>query len=73
MKIELIEETKYDGEPWYIVKIDDVYFKGTGNKSTAEKHYNDIINDPSIIKTKINILQSHEITVSLDEENKTNI
>ena len=69
MKIELVEETKYDGEPWYIVKIDDVYFKGTGNKLNAEKHYNDIIADPNIIKTKVNILKSKEIDVPLEEQN----
>ena len=69
MKVELVEETKYDGEPWYIVKIDDVYFKGTGNKLNAEKYYNDIINDPSVIKTKVNILKSEEINVPLEEQN----
>jgi hypothetical protein len=69
MRVELVEETKYNGEPWYIVKIDGVYFKGTGNKLNAEKHYNDIINDPSIIKTKVNILQSHDIDVPLEEQN----
>ena len=51
------------------VKIDGMYFKGTGNKLNAEKHYNDIINDPSIIKTKENILQSQEIDVPLEEQN----
>jgi hypothetical protein len=69
MTIELVEEIKYDGEPWYIVKIDGAYFKGTGNKLNAEKHYNDIINDPNIIKTKVNILKSQEINVSLEEQN----
>ena len=69
MRIELIEEIKYDGEPWYIVTIDGVYFKGTGNKLNADKHYNDIIADPSIIKTKRNILKSEEIDVPLEEQN----
>ena len=69
MKVELTEEIKYDGEPWYVVYIDGVYFKGTGNKLNAEKHYNDIINDPSVIKTKVNILKSEEINVPLEEQN----
>jgi hypothetical protein len=69
MRVELVEEIKYDGEPWYVVKIDGSYFKGTGNKLNAEKHYNDIINDPSIIKTKENILKSQEIDVPSEEQN----
>ena len=69
MKIELVEEIKYDGEPWYVVRIDGAYFKGTFNKLNAEKHYNDIINDPDIIKTKVNILKSEEINVPLEESN----
>jgi hypothetical protein len=69
MKIELVEEQKYNGEPWYIIRIDDVYFKGTGNKIVAEATYNEIINDPNVIKTKINILKSQEIDVPLEEQN----
>lgn len=69
MRVELVEEIKYDGEPWYVVKIDGMYFKGTGNKLNAEKHYNDIVNDPSIIKTKENILKSQEIDVPSEETN----
>jgi len=69
MKIELVEETKYNGEPWYIIRIDGSYFKGTGNKIVAEAMYNEIINDPEIIKTKVNILKSEEIDVPLEEQN----
>lgn len=70
MKVELVEETKFNGEPWYIVQVDGQYVKGTGNKIVAEKMYNDVIADPSILKTKINILQSQEINVSLEETNQ---
>lgn len=70
MKVELVEETKFNGQPWYIVQVDGQYIKGTGNKIVAEKMYNDVIADPSILKTKINILQSQEIDVSLDETNQ---
>jgi len=69
MKIELVEETKYNGEPWYIVKVDDVYIIGTGNKLNADKMYNEIVADPNIIKTKVNILKSEEVDVSLEEQN----
>jgi hypothetical protein len=64
MKVELLEEQKFNGEPWYIVQVDNQYLTGTGNKILAEKMYNEIIADPSVIKTKINILLSQEIDVS---------
>jgi hypothetical protein len=70
MKVELIEEVKYDENPWYVVRVDGNYVKGTGNKVVAEKLYNQILADPSTVKTKINILKSEEIDVSLDEQNQ---
>jgi len=69
MKIELIEEKKYNGEPWYIVQVDGQYIIGTGNKLNADKMYNEIVADPNIIKTKVNILKSEEVDVSLEEQN----
>lgn len=69
MKIELIEETKYNGEPWYVVRVDDAYIIGTGNKLNADKMYKEIIADPNVIKTKINILKSEEVVVPLGETN----
>ena len=50
MIVELIEERKHNGEPWYIVTVDGVYTKGTGNKIIAEAFYNDVIADPEILK-----------------------
>jgi hypothetical protein len=70
MKIELVEETKYNGEPWYIVKVDDQYVIGTGNKLNAEKCFNEITADPTVIKTKKIILKSQEVYLSLEEQNK---
>jgi hypothetical protein len=69
MKIELVEETKYNGEPWYVVRVDDVYIIGTGNKLNADKMYDEIVADPNIIKTKVNILKSEEVDVPLEEQN----
>ena len=37
MKVELIEEVKYDENPWYVVRVDGNYVKGTGNKVVAER------------------------------------
>jgi len=31
--------------------------------------YNEIINDPNVIKTKVNILKSQDIDVPLEEQN----
>lgn len=70
MKVELTEEVKYDENPWYVIRVDGNYIKGTGNKVVAEKLYNQILADPSTVKTKINILKSEEIDVSLDEQNQ---
>lgn len=70
MKVELTEEVKYDENPWYVIRVDGNYIKGTGNKVVAENLYNQILADPSTVKTKINILKSEEIDVSLDEQNQ---
>ena len=69
MKVELIEEQKYNGEPWYIVQVDGQYIIGTGNKLNADKMYNEIVADPNVIKTKVNILKSEEVNVPLEEQN----
>jgi len=69
MKVELIEEQKYNGEPWYIVQVDGQYIIGTGNKLNADKMYNEIIANPDVIKTKVNILKSEEVNVPLEEQN----
>lgn len=69
MKVELIEEIKYNEQPWYIIRVDGQYIKGTGNKIVAENMYNEIMADPDSVKTKINILKSEQIDVSLPETN----
>ena len=67
MKLELIEEVKYNEQPWYIIRVDGQYIKGTGNKIVADKLYDEIMADPDVVKTKINILKSQEIEVSLEK------
>lgn len=69
MKVELIEEIKYNEQPWYIIRVNGTYIKGTGNKIVAEKLYEEIIADPSVVETKQNILKSEEISVSSFETN----
>lgn len=69
MKVELIEEVKYNEQPWYIIRVDGQYIKGTGNKIVAENMYNEIVANPNIVKTGVNILKSEQINVSLPETN----
>ena len=70
MKVELEEQVKYNAEPWYIIRVDGEYFTGTGNKANAVKMYQEIIGDPTVIKTKRIILKSEEIILPLEEINQ---
>ena len=70
MKVELEEQLKYGADSWFVIRIDGEYFTGTGNKANAVKMYEEIIADPSIIKTKRIILKSEEITLPLEETNQ---
>ena len=65
MKIQLVEETQFNKEPWYQVEVDGVYIIGTGIKKNAEELYDRIIKDPSLVEKKKNILKSEEIDVNL--------
>ena len=55
MKIQLVEETQFNKEPWYQVEVDGVYIIGTGIKKNAEELYDRIIKDPSLVEKKKNI------------------
>jgi hypothetical protein len=69
MKIELIEEVSPTNGTMFLVKIDDKNIKWFAQKTAAEAFYLGVIADPTTLETKRNILQSHEINVSLDEQN----
>ena len=49
----------------YCVRVDDSSIKWFAQKEIAEKFYNDIISDPSIITPVRNILKSEEIILPL--------
>jgi tRNA(His) 5'-end guanylyltransferase len=70
MKVELEEQLKYNADAWYVIRVDGEYFTGTGNKANADKMYNEIVADPTVIKTKRIILKSEEITLPLEETNQ---
>jgi len=67
MKIELVKEEKFNENPWYTIQIDGKYVTGTGIIEKAEKLYNELISNPDILKSKINILKSQEIDLPLDK------
>ena len=69
MKIELIEEIKPGTGTMYAVKVDDSVIKWFVHKESAESFYNLILADPSVVETKINILQFADIDVPLVEQN----
>lgn len=65
MKIELIEEIKLNEDPWYCIKIDGKYVKGSSVKKIAEEWYEKVLSDINALNTKENVLKSAEIDVSL--------
>jgi hypothetical protein len=65
MKIELIEEKKFEQTPWYEIRINGKYVWGSYKKDVVEKMYDKILADPEYSPTKITILKSDEIDVSL--------
>jgi hypothetical protein len=65
MKIELIEEIKVDESPWYCIRIDGQYVKGTSKKELAEEYYEKVLKDITALNTKNNVLKSTDIDVSL--------
>jgi hypothetical protein len=69
MKIELIEEVSPTNGTMFLVKINGDNIKWFAQKSSAEAFYLGVIADPTMLETKRNILQSHEINVSLNEQN----
>lgn len=70
MKVELVEEISVTTGIMYCVKVDNSSIKWFSQKENAEKFYNDVIADPSVLKTQKNILKSEEVNVSLDSLNQ---
>lgn len=66
MILELIEEKKYNAGPFFGILKDGLIVNWFNSKAEAEKYYNDIIADPTILNPVRNVLQSQEIGVSLE-------
>jgi hypothetical protein len=71
MKVDLVEQTEpFSDEIWYGVRVDGSSVKWSRDKAKIEAIYNDIINNPDVLKNKENILKSEEVNVSLKETNQ---
>jgi len=71
MKVDLVEQTEpFSDDIWYGIRVDGLSVKWSRDKAVIEAIYNDIINDPDVLKNKENILKSQVINVSLEETNQ---
>jgi len=66
MKIELTEDISITTGTMYCVRVDDSSIKWFAQRESAEKFYDEIISDPSILKPVKNILKSQEVYLSLE-------
>jgi len=68
VKIEMVEQLEpFSDSPWYGVRVNDKTVKWCRDKETAQAIYDEIISDPSVLKTRENILYSQDIIVPLDK------
>jgi len=68
VKIEMVEQLEpFSDSPWFGVRVNDITVKWCRDKETAQAIYDEIISDPSVLKTKENILNSQDIIVPLDK------
>lgn len=66
VKIEMVEQLEpFSDNPWYGVRVNDKTVKWCRDKETAQSIYDEIISDPSVLKTKENILYSQDIIIPL--------
>ena len=62
MKLELQKETKWNGDIWYSILLDERYIVGSGNEQTALGIYEKAINDPvSFFEIKKETLLQNEV------------
>tara|TARA_R110000868_G_scaffold30607_8_gene113069 strand:- start:2176 stop:2379 length:204 start_codon:yes stop_codon:yes gene_type:complete len=66
MKLEIVKETKWNGDIWYSIKLDGVYVAGSSNEKELLKVYDDAKSSPkTFFETKKEVLKSEEIDLSL--------
>lgn len=68
MKLELTEEKKMsDDRGWFIIKVDGYPVKLYANKEAAKQQYDNYLQKPDLLKSYSKILETQEISVSLEE------
>jgi hypothetical protein len=66
VKIEMVEQLEpFSDSPWFGIRVNDKVVKWCRDKDTAQAIYDEIISDPSVLKTKENILYSQDIIIPL--------
>ena len=66
MKLEIVKETKWNGDVWYSIKLDGVYVTVGSNEKELLKVYDDAKSSPkTFFETKKEVLKSEEIDLSL--------
>ena len=70
MKVEFVRETTIGDAPWFSVYVDGVYKTGSYREAVIEKLYNDIIANPDMLKRQKEVLNSAELFVSSEDNNK---
>ena len=66
VKIEMVEQLEpFSDSPWFGIRVNDKVVKWCRDKENAQAIYDEIISDPSVLKTKENILYSQDIVVPL--------
>jgi hypothetical protein len=61
MEIKIIKESKYNQDDFYYIMQDKKYICGSSDLDKINKMYDEIINDPSIIETKVETIKTTQI------------
>ena len=66
MEIKIIKERKYNQDDFYYIMVDRFmgeksYICGSSDLDKINKMYDEIINDPSIIETKVETIKTTQI------------
>jgi hypothetical protein len=61
MEIKIIKERKYNQDDFYYIMQDKKYICGSSDLDTINKMYDEIINDPSILETKVETIKTTQI------------
>jgi hypothetical protein len=61
MTLEIIKEEKFNEAPWYILRLDDMAIQCSRRLEEIEEMYNQIVENPDVIKESKTVLKSQQI------------